>query len=463
MNAAKKKTAGTTERDESMMRGQAARSQRPPFHDVIVETSLQRLALSFRAKREICSRCHFERSEKSAVRAQMFRQETPSIAQVSDPPDTRVPERSNTHGFLNGRRWSVRTANQCHSTDRRFTHADHHVHARRVDGSRVWRRSANSAASERSEVSVGCRENGCHRGDLDDQRSAAHGKDQSRRRALEQSRNSSIADLFDADGKGSLRARRRRRGFSVRRRCHRRGPPCRSKAARTSNAGSNAIHGLKTFAIEEFAEPASIRGAPSNRGAPDAFVRGPRSVKLVKSAACFFGLRRSSHDLLRPVVKPLPLDGRNPQALRPFPCRRSRHRLGLVHARQEPVHRYDHEEVDRGRDQHKRDERIDELTDREGRRPNYKFQVGVIRLAYYKCDQWRKKRLGQLCDHSAKRGADHHAHRHIHNISTQDEFLKAVEHNLAPPKLKCGKCKSGGARGQASWRFWRKARLRTMY
>ena len=80
------------------------------------------------------------------------------------------------------------------------------------------------------------------------------GKDQPRGRALEQSRDSSVPDLLDARRKGSVCSRRRRRGFSVRRRRHRCSPSCRGKAAGTSNAGSNAS-GLRALQLRNSRSP----------------------------------------------------------------------------------------------------------------------------------------------------------------------------------------------------------------
>src|SRR5215472_11524267 len=62
-----------------------------------------------------------------------------------------------------------------------------------------------------------------------------------------------------------------------------------------------------------------------------------------------------------------------------------------------------------------------------------------VRLSNSQRDQWFNEGLHQSRDHAAEGCADHHADCHIHNISTQDEFLESVEHNVAPPKLKWGK------------------------
>ena len=99
-----------------------------------------------------------------------------------------------------------------------------------------------------------------------------------------------------------------------------------------------------------------------------------------------------------------------------------------MHAGHQGVDRCHNEEVNRRGHQQKRDAGIDEFADRKRNAVNSKCETGKIAVLADECsDQRREQVLGQRCDHAAERGADDHAHRHIHHIAAQDEFLESVE------------------------------------
>jgi hypothetical protein len=100
--------------------------------------------------------------------------------------------------------------------------------------------------------------------------------------------------------------------------------------------------------------------------------------------------------------------------------------FAAVHARDQGVDRQDHEKVDRCCNQEERDAGVDELADGKRCPANGELDIRIILFADDQGDQRREESLGQLGDDSAESGADDHAYGHIHNISTQDEFLKPV-------------------------------------
>src|ERR1051326_4311257 len=87
------------------------------------------------------------------------------------------------------------------------------------------------------------------------------------------------------------------------------------------------------------------------------------------------------------------------EALRAFLCGRIGRCRFFLHPRDEPINRYHDEEIDGGRDQHKRNDRIDEIADRKRGTAHGEFQAGVIWLAYDQRDQWRQKSFRKFCDY----------------------------------------------------------------
>ena len=108
-------------------------------------------------------------------------------------------------------------------------------------------------------------------------------------------------------------------------------------------------------------------------------------------------LRRLAHHQLRAVRTPLRIDRNVTQALGTLLRGRRGGGLILVHARHQPVNRNDHEEIDSGGNQDKRNDSIDELTDWKRCATDRELQIRVIRLSYQQRNQ-RGKNLHRDAD-----------------------------------------------------------------
>src|SRR5437899_3714811 len=101
-------------------------------------------------------------------------------------------------------------------------------------------------------------------------------------------------------------------------------------------------------------------------------------------------LCRPAQHNLRAVRAPLRLDRNFTQTLRALFGRGCRRGLLLVHAREQPIHRHHDKEVDRRRNQQKRDDSIDKVAHEKIAAPNVVFKIRKVWQLHKSPDKWRQ-------------------------------------------------------------------------
>lgn len=130
--------------------------------------------------------------------------------------------------------------------------------------------------------------------------------------------------------------------------------------------------------------------------------------------------------LLRTMRAALCFERNLREALRALLCGWVCRRL-LARASEKRIHRHDDEEVDCGRDEHERNEDVDEIADHELAVVYREEDAGEVRDLGDGCDERREKILDERSHDRAERSADNHADSQVDDVPPKHKLFESLK------------------------------------